>query len=129
VGNGITNAAGSYFDGICPDGSHDPAGLYKQITPFEPHECPPEILEFLRRKIIVPASPSPETIRAAEELLPKLPAHIISKLNCEDATGDRSSDIARCVTALIGHGCSDVEIFNLIWSHPLGEKAWEKKDD
>lgn len=125
IGNGITNAAGSYYDGR----KGGPAGHYKQITPFEPHECPPELLEFLRRKVVVPASPSPETMRAAEELLPTLPAHICRKLNCEDTTGDRSVDIAKCATALIGHGCSDVEIFNLIWSHPLGEKAREKKDD
>lgn len=79
--------------------------------------------------MVAVAATSPETMRAVEELLPTLPAHIVSKLSCEDATGDRSSDISSCVTALIGHGCSDGEIFDLVWGHPLGEKAREKKDD
>ncbi|ABE62950.1 virulence-associated E [Nitrobacter hamburgensis X14] len=124
IGNGITNAVGSYYDGR--DGG--PAGYYKRITPYEPHECLPQLLEYYKRKVVATAA-TPESTRAAEELLPTLPAHIRRKLDCEDATGDRSADIARCTTALIGHGCSDAEIFDLIWSHPLGEKAREKKDD
>jgi len=108
---------------VCP-----PSDGYKLLDDAKVHEPPQALIEHCTHRAVVTVAPSPETMRAAEELLPTLPAHIRRKLNCEDATDDRSSDISTCVTALIGHGCSDGEIFDLLWTHPLGEKGREKKD-
>jgi hypothetical protein len=115
-------APGSYYDGRKPGST---AGYYTLQHDAPPYDCPPKLLELMRKDEVT-AAPSPDTMRNVEELLPLLPRHVLEKLNEDVPKGERSDAIPRAVIPLIAGGFSDDEIFNLIWTHPLGAKGWDQ---
>lgn len=111
-------APGSYYDGRRPGST---AGWYTLQRDTPPYDCPPKLIELMRKDDVTVA-PSPDTMRDAQELLPLLPRHIVEKLNENVPEGARSEKIAAVIGALIRTGHSDDEIHTLMETHPIGDK-------